>query len=364
MHIKDIIEFIENKFPLDLQESYDNCGLTYGHLHNKLKGVLVCLDVTDKIVEEAIEKKCNLIVSHHPVIFQGLKKINLKSMNSRVLEKCIKNDIALYALHTNLDNHCDGVNKELMNRIGIESPEILLPKSNTLSKLVVYVPSEHIDALDKALFTKGAGGIGDYTECSFRAKGEGTFKANEQAKPVIGKKGKRAFVNEIRAEYLVRNTDLREIVNAMHIVHPYEQVAYDIIAIENNNKEFGSGMIGELPKEMTEIEFLNQLKLNFNLKTIRHTSFREKKISKVAVCGGSGSFLLEHAKRIKADVFITSDFKYHEFFDAENEILILDIGHWESEQFTTNLICRILNENFSNFGLHLTEVNTNPVNYF
>ncbi|MBT5932708.1 MAG: Nif3-like dinuclear metal center hexameric protein [Flavobacteriales bacterium] len=364
MHIRDIIEFIENKFPLDLQESYDNCGLTYGNRLNTLKGILVCLDVTEKVVEEAIAKKCNLIVSHHPVIFQGLKKINLKSMNCRVLEKCIKNDIALYALHTNLDNHYDGVNKEIMDRIGIESPEILLPKSNTLSKLVVYVPSEHINNLDKALFAQGAGGIGDYTECSFRIRGEGSFKPNEQAKPVLGKKGKREFVNEIRAEYLVRNTDLSDTVIAMKKVHPYEQVAYEIIAIENNNKEFGSGMFGELPKEMTEIEFLNQLKLNFNLNTVRHSAFREKKISKVAVCGGSGSFLLEHAKRIKADVLITSDFKYHEFFDAENEILILDIGHWESEQFTTNLIGRILNENFSNFGLHLTEVNTNPVNYF
>jgi dinuclear metal center YbgI/SA1388 family protein len=364
MHIRDLIEFIENKFPLDLQESYDKCGLTYGRIQNKLEGVLVCLDVTEEVVEEAVQKKCNLIVSHHPVIFQGLKKINLKSMNSRILEKCIKNDIALYALHTNLDNHHQGVNKEIMDRIGIDGPEILLPKPNTLSKLIVYVPSQHIDTLDKALFAQGAGGIGDYTECCFRINGQGTFKANNQANPVIGEKGKREFVDEIRAEYLVRNTNLREVVNAMKEVHPYEQVAYEIIAIENNNDEFGSGMWGELPKEISEIEFLNQLKLNFNLNTIRHTSLREKNISRVAVCGGSGSFLLEHAKRLKADVFITSDFKYHEFFDAENEILILDIGHWESEQFTTNLIGRILNENFSNFGVHLTEVNTNPVNYF
>ncbi len=364
MNIRDIIEFIENKFPLDLQESYDNCGLTYGRIQNKVKGVLVCLDVTEEIVEEAVQKKCNLIVSHHPVIFQGLKKINLKSMNTRILEKCIKNNIALYALHTNLDNHYEGVNKEIMDRIGIGDPKILLPKSNMLSKLVVYVPSEHIDALDKALFAKGAGGIGDYIECSFRITGEGTFKANNQANPVIGEKGKREFVNEIRAEYLVRNTDLGEVLIAMKNVHPYEQVAYEIISIENNNAEFGSGMWGELSKAISEVEFLNQLKLNFNLNTIRHTSFREKNISKVAVCGGSGSFLLEHAKRVKADVFITSDFKYHEFFDAENEILILDIGHWESEQFTTKLIGRILNENFSNFDVHLTEVNTNPVNYF
>jgi hypothetical protein len=217
--------------------------------------------------------------------------------------------------------------------------------------------------LDKALFAQGAGGIGDYTECCFRINGQGTFKANNQANPVIGEKGKREFVDEIRAEYLVRNTNLREVVNAMKEVHPYEQVAYEIIAIENNNDEFGSGMWGELPKEISEIEFLNQLKLNFNLNTIRHTSLREKNISRVAVCGGSGSFLLEHAKRLKADVFITSDFKYHEFFDADNRIVIADVGHYESEWQTTDLIVNRIKKYFPNFAVHLAMTNPNPIHY-
>ena len=364
MQIKDLIEFIENKFPLELQESYDNCGLTYGHKENTLEGILVCLDVTEQVVKEAIQKKCNVIVSHHPVIFNGIKKINLNSMNTRILEQCIKNDIALYALHTNLDNHNEGVNKEIINRIGLENPEIMLPKKNTLSKLAVYVPSKDLDSMDKAVFNEGAGSIGDYSECSFRLNGQGSFKPNELANPVIGEKGEKEFVEEVRVEYLVRNADLRNVLNAMWKCHPYEQVAHEIIPIQNKNHEIGSGMFGFLPNPMSEEDFLHKIKADFNLNTIRHTALRQKNIHKIAVCGGSGSFLLEQAKRVKADVFITSDFKYHEFFDAENEIIILDIGHWESEQFTTNLIGRILNENFSNFGVQLPEVNTNPVNYF
>ena len=363
MQIRDIVKFLENKFPLELQESYDNCGLTFGHLKNQLQGILVCLDVTEKVVEEAIQKKCNLIVSHHPVLFRGIKKMNLNSMNTRVLEKCIKNDIALYALHTNLDNHHEGVNKEIMNRIGIENPEILLPKSNTLSKLVVYVPSEHIDSLDQAVFEEGAGSIGNYSECSFRTNGQGTFHPNDHANPVVGEKGNREYVQEIRVEYLVRNTDLRKVLNAMWEAHPYEQVAHEIIPIQNKNSEFGSGMWGCLKTEMSEIDFLTKLKKDFNLQTIRHTAFRNKGISKVALCGGSGSFLLEHAKRINADVYITSDFKYHEFFDAEDEIIIADIGHFESEQFTKDLIYDLLSKKFTKFAVQLSKVNTNPINY-
>ena len=364
MQIRDIIHFIENKFPLELQESYDNCGLTYGYPENQVKGILVCLDVTDEVVKEAVQKKCNLIISHHPVLFRGIKKITQNTMSNRVLEKCIQNDIALYALHTNLDNHQEGVNKEIMTRIGIEDPKILMPKTNMLSKLIVYVPKEDIDTLDQAVFAEGAGSIGNYSECSFRTNGEGSFRPNENANPVIGNKGNREFVEEIKVEYLVRNTNLRAILNAMWKAHPYEQVAYEVIPIQNKNTEIGSGMWGTLKKDISEVDFLTQLKKDFNLHTIRHTSFRQKPIRKVALCGGSGSFLLDQAKRINADVYITSDFKYHEFFDAENEILILDIGHWESEQFTTNLIGRILNEKFSTFDVHLTEVYTNPVNYF
>ena len=364
MILKEIVQFIENKFPLETQESYDNCGLTYGHLENKLNGILVCLDVTEEVVNEAIKKESNLIISHHPVIFRGVTKIDGSKMNLRVLEKCIQHNIALYALHTNLDNHLSGVNKKISNRIGIENPKILQPKNNTLVKLSVYIPFDNIEQVEDALFKQGAGSIGDYTDCSFKAKGVGTFRPIKNANPTIGEKEIKESVDEFKAEYLVRTRDLNNVLNAMWDSHPYEEVAHEIVPIMNVDSEIGSGMVGFLEEEMEEIEFLNKIKKSFNIKCIKHTALRGNKIKKIAVCGGSASFLLEQAIRKEADVFITSDFKYHEYFDAENKILILDIGHWESEQFTTNLIGRILNENFSNFGLHLTEVNTNPVNYF
>ena len=364
MILKEIVQFIEDKFPLENQESYDNCGLTYGHLENELNGILVCLDVTEEVVNEAIKKKCNLIISHHPVIFRGISKIDGSKINLRVLEKCIQHNIALYALHTNLDNHHSGVNKEISNRIGLENPKILLPKTNTLVKLSVFIPMDSVDKVSHTLFEQGAGSIGDYSGCSFNVKGVGTFKANKNANPAIGAREIKESVDEIKAEYVVRTSDLNKVLNAMWDSHPYEEVAHDIIPIRNKDSEIGSGMIGFLDKEMGEIDFLNKIKKAFNLKSIRHTRLREQKVKKIAVCGGSGSFLLEEALRKKADVFITSDFKYHEFFDAENRILILDIGHWESEQYTTELIGGILMEKFSNFAIHLTEVNTNPVNYF
>jgi len=364
MILKEIVEFIEDKFPLQNQESYDNCGLTYGHLENELNGILVCLDVTEEVVNEAIKKQCDLIISHHPVVFRGIKKIDGSKMNLRVLEKCIQHKISLYALHTNLDNHRSGVNKEISNRIGLENTRILLPKTNTLVKLSVFIPVDNVDEVEHALFEQGAGSIGDYTGCSFKTKGVGTFKPNKNANPAIGEKEIKETVDEIKSEYVVRTSDLNNVLNAMLDCHPYEEVAHDITPLGNTDSDIGSGMIGFLNKEMDERDFLNSIKKTFNLKSIKHTSFQGNKIKTVAVCGGSGSFLLEQALRNKADVFITSDFKYHEYFDAENQILILDIGHWESEQFTTDLIGGILMEKFSNFAIHLTEVNTNPVNYF
>jgi dinuclear metal center YbgI/SA1388 family protein len=364
MILKEIVQFIENKFPLETQESYDNCGLTYGHLENKLNGILVFLDVTEEVVNEAIKKQSNLIISHHPVIFRGVTKIDGSKMNLRVLEKCIQHNIALYALHTNLDNHLSGVNKKISNRIGIENPKILQPKNNTLVKLSVYIPFDNIEQVEDALFKQGAGSIGDYTDCSFKAKGVGTFRPSKNANPTIGEKENKESVDEFKAEYLVRTRDLNNVLNAMWDSHPYEEVAHEIVPIMNVDSEIGSGMVGFLEEEMEEIEFLNKIKKAFNIKCIKHTALRGNKIKKIAVCGGSGSFLLDEAIRKDADVFITSDFKYHEYFDAENKIIILDIGHWESEQFTTELIGEILMEKFSNFAIHLTEVNTNPVNYF
>ena len=273
MILKNIVNFIESKFPLDLQESYDNCGLTYGRLDAEINGIIVCLDVTEEVVIEAIQKKCNLIVSHHPVIFKGLKNINGESMNQRVIESCIKNEIYLYALHTNLDNHHKGVNYQIAKKIGLKNLKPLAPKSDTMVKLVVYVPEAQKETVDTALFQSGAGSIGNYSECSFNIKGQGSSTPGNEAKPSLGEKEKNQKVEEIRAEYIVRNTELKSALNAMWKHHPYEEVAHDIIPIQNTNSEIGSGMLGELNETMDELDFLKKIKSDFNLAILKHTEF-------------------------------------------------------------------------------------------
>jgi dinuclear metal center YbgI/SA1388 family protein len=364
MKLYQITQFLESNFPLALQESYDNSGLLIGDKEMEITGVLICLDSIEEIVDEAILKKCNLIIAHHPIVFKGLKKITNSNYIERVVSKCIKNDIALYAIHTNLDNHFQGVNREIVNRIGLKNVKILQPITGNLSKLVVFVPKDSLHKVDEAVFNAGAGEIGNYAECHFRTEGIGTFKGNEASNPVIGKQNKREEVAEFRVEYLVSNYNLKNVLNALFSAHPYEEVAYEIFPIQNSNQFEGAGMIGELESEIDEIAFLTQLKSTFNCGVIRHTQLLGRKIKKVAVCGGSGSFLLSKAIQQKADIFITGDFKYHEFFDAEKQIIIADIGHFESEQFTSNLLAERLKENFTNFAIHLTEHNTNPINYF
>ena len=336
MKLKTITQFLEHQFPLSLQESYDNSGLLIGDKEMEITGVLICLDSIEEIVDEAILKKCNLIIAHHPIVFKGLKKITNSNYIERVVSKCIKNDIALYAIHTNLDNHFQGVNREIVNRIGLKNVKILQPITGNLSKLVVFVPKDSLHQVDEAVFNAGAGEIGNYAECHFRTEGIGTFKGNETSNPTIGQPTIREEVSEFRVEYLVSNYKLKNVLSALFSAHPYEEVAYEIYPIQNSNQFEGAGMIGELETEQDEIAFLTQLKSTFNCGIIRHTQLLERKIKKVAVCGGSGSFLLSKAIQQKADIFITGDFKYHEFFDAEKQIIIVDIGHFESEQFTTN----------------------------
>ena len=364
MLIGDITHYLESRYPLSLQESYDNCGLTYGHKTHEVQGILFALDVTEGIVREAISKKCNLIISHHPVVFKGLKQINGSNMTERVLELCIKNDIALYAIHTNLDNHKEGVNKRIADKIGLSNLKILKPKKDTLVKLCVFVPEEAETELSDALYNAGAGSVGNYSECNFTTEGKGSFKPNINAKPKTGELHKKNELAEIKAEYLVPLAHLNQVLNAMHANHPYEEVAHDIIPLHNIQQDMGSGMIGSLKKPIASKKFLKHLKSTFNTGVIKHTALVKDEIKTVAICGGSGSFLIESARRKRADIYITSDLKYHEFFDANNELIIADIGHWESEQYTVNLLYENIKEKFSKFALHLSEENTNPVKYF
>lgn len=363
MKVADIVNYLESTFPLSLQESYDNAGLICGRMEQEVTGVLLCLDSIEATVDEAIAKKCELIIAHHPIVFKGLKKITGATYVERVIEKCIQHRISLYAIHTNLDNHIDGVNAEIAKRIGLSNTRILRPMSNQLYKLVVYVPTDAIDTLDQAVFDAGAGSIGNYSDCHFRVEGTGTFKPNQAANPTIGTAEKREEVQEFRVEYLVPKTCLSKVLRAMTEAHPYEEVAHDVIAMENTDQRIGAGIIGELDQEVDALSFLKSLKATFGCALIRHTNLLNKPIRKVALCGGSGSFLLSDAIRAKADIFITGDFKYHEFFDAEKHLIIADIGHFESEQFTPQLLAEKLKEKFTKFAVHLTDLNTNPINY-
>ncbi len=364
MKIQEVISTLETWAPPAYQESYDNARLITGNKNDKLSGVLVTLDCTEDVVEEAISKDCNLIVAHHPIVFAGLKSITGKNYVERTVIKAIKHDIAIYAIHTNLDNVVTGVNKKIANKLGLKNQRILAPKSNTLSKLVTFAPTPDTESVLNALHKAGAGAIGNYDECSFTTTGTGSFRPNETANPHIGTKQVREHVNENRIEVIFPSHIQRNIITALKASHPYEEVAYYITPLDNQNQEVGSGMIGELSSPVDIREFMTSLKQTFNLGVIRHTNPHKSTIQRIALCGGAGSFLLPKAKGAQADVYITADYKYHEFFDAENTITILDIGHYESEAFTKELIYDFLKEKFANIALNLSEVVTNPINYF
>lgn len=364
MRLGTLIKHLEEFAPLNYQESYDNSGLLVGNAEDQIHGVLVALDCTEAIVDEAISNHCNLIITHHPIVFKGLKKITGKNYVERVVLKAIRHNIALYAIHTNLDHVKYGVNGVISDRLGLKNTKILSPKNGLLKKLVTFCPTALAPVVRGALFEAGAGHIGNYSECSFNADGTGTFKAGVDTDPYIGEKGFQHHEEEVRIETVFLAQNERKVLLALLENHPYEEVAYDIYALENKLDTVGAGMIGWLEQEMDGPSFLRFVKDRMDASVIRHTELLPKKIKKVAVCGGSGSFLLQEAIAAGADAFVTADFKYHEFFDADKKLVIADIGHFESEQFTSDLIIDIIQEKFPDLSVRLTEQNTNPVHYF
>ena len=363
MKIKDVTNYLESFAPLSMQENYDNSGLILGDSNNDVSAILITLDCTEEIVEEAINTGCNLIVAHHPIIFKGLKKINGKNYIERTVVKAIKHDIAIYAIHTNLDNIKEGVNYKIAERIGLKNLEVLLPKKDQLRQLIFYCPKKNAKKIKNSLFQVGAGNIGDYENCSFSYKGKGTFKPSTKSNPFIGENDKINEENEEAIAIIFPKYKEDIIIKTLKLNHPYEEIAYQLYIIDNLDGDIGAGLIGDLEEEQQANLFLKALKKDLNTKCVRHTSILSKKIKKVAVCGGSGSFLLAQAKMIGADIFISSDFKYHEFFDAEKSIIIADIGHYESEQFTKDLIYDLLTKNFATFAIRLSQINTNPIKY-
>ena len=364
MKINEVIKFLETIAPPYLQENYDNAGLITGNSSMDCTGIITTLDCLPETINEALKNNCNLIVAHHPIIFKGLKKITGKNYVEETIIKAIKNDIAIYAIHTNLDNVLNGVNDAIAGKLHLKNTKIISPKPGILQKLAVFVPEKSKEKLMNALFIAGAGSIGNYSECSFQTSGTGTFLPGEFSNPFVGEKGKRHNEAETKIEVIFPKWKQREIINEMKNNHPYEEVAYDIFEVQNFTAQYGSGLFGELEYSVSETEFLSILKEKFSLEVIKHTSFLNKKIKKVAICGGSGIFLLSDAIAAGADVFITSDVKYHEYFDASGLILLADIGHYESEQFTIELLHDKLRENFLNFAVLKTSIITNPVRYF
>ena len=362
--IKDITTHLECLAPLGYQESYDNAGLLVGNPKTEVTGILVSLDCTEEVIEEALQRDCNLVVAHHPIVFRGLKKITGKTYVERTIIKAIKHDVAIYATHTNLDNVWGGVNSKICQKLNLQDCKILVPKNDTLLKLVTFVPIESAELVLDSLYKAGAGQVGEYKNCSFRVNGTGTFMPTGEANPHIGNINKQEEVLETRIEVVFSAMRQSSVMKALQTAHPYEEIAYYLSPLLNDNQEVGSGAIGFLPIEMSEETFLNYLKNQMNLQVIRHTKFLNKPVHKIAVCGGAGGFLLNDAIRQGADVFITADYKYHEFFDADGQLMICDIGHYESEVFTKELILSYLTKKFTNFAILLSDVNTNPVQYF
>lgn len=363
MLLSTITKELESIAPLFLQESYDNSGLLIGKQDLDISAALITLDVTEEILKEAISNNCNLIIAHHPLIFKGLKSLTGRNSIERIVEKAIKNDIAIYAIHTNLDNVENGINGILSQKIGLVNTQILSVKSNILRKLVTFCPIDNAQKVRDAIFNAGAGEIGNYDNCSFNALGEGTFRGSEDSNPYLGEKGKLHFEQEVRIETIYPIYNEKAIITAMIEAHPYEEVAYDIYPLANDYNRIGAGMIGEIPETMNEEEFLQKLKKTTASGCIRHSALTGNKIKKVALCGGSGSFLIQQALKQNADIFITGDVKYHDFFNAEGKMVIADIGHYESEQFAKELIYSILIKKFPTFAVQISKKNTNSVNY-
>lgn len=363
MRIREILSVIEQHSPLALQEDFDNSGVQVGDINQEAKGALLCIDVTEDVLDEAITLGCNLIISHHPLAFRKFKSLTGKNYVERCMMQAIKNDIVIYAAHTNLDNAPQGINYYLAKMLGLQNIRILAPQENKLLKLVTFTPHSHVEQVRNALFNAGAGNIGNYDCCSYNLNGEGTFRASQGTNPYVGAIGELHREPEIRTEVIFPAYKKSEIIRALISMHPYEEPAYDIYALENDWKQAGSGIVGTLPEEMEEEDFLYLIKDVYSLSSVQYSALRNKTIRDVAICGGSGNFLIPQAIGYGADVFITGEAKYNDFYDVEDKILLAVIGHYESEIFTKNVFFDIITEKFPTFALYMAGTDKNPVRY-
>ena len=364
MKIKEIVDALERFAPLPLQDGFDNAGLQVGLTEVEAAGALLCLDVTEEVIDDAIKQGCNLIVSHHPLIFHALKHITGDSYIQRCVMKAVKHDIAIYSAHTNLDNAPGGVNDMMAQKLGLKIISRLQPKDSSLLKVVTFVPSDYADKVRKALFDVGCGHIGNYDSCSYNLKGEGSFRALEGTHPFCGNQGELHHESEVRIETIVPVYLKNKVIRALLESHPYEEPAYDFYPLANSWNQVGSGAIALLDKPVEDIIFFEHVKKAFKLTSLRYNVLPGKMIKTVALCGGAGSFLIPEAVRSGADLFLTGEIKYHEFFGYEKDIILMEIGHYESEQYTSEIFRRIIKELNPALKTIITNVNTNPIKYF
>ena len=363
MKLKDICYYLDSAVPLSFQEGYDNSGLQVGFPQREISSAMISLDITEEVIDEAISAKCDLLISHHPLIFKEIKRISNRTFTERILYKAIKNDIAIYSSHTNLDIFSNGVSKKMADKLDLKNLRVLLPLKKRLIKLVTYIPENYLEKVSNALFDAGAGVTGNYDRCSFVTSGTGSFRGNQNSLPFTGKKGEIHFEKEIRFETVLFSHLKEKVVKALLDVHPYEEVAYDIFTLENDNAGVGLGCIGDFEVSIGEDAFLKLVSSIFNAKGVRYSKPLGKPVKKVAVCGGSGASLLNDAISSGADAFVTADIKYHNFFDADNTILLVDTGHFESEKYSVEILYDLIIKKFPKFAVRFSETNTNPINY-
>ncbi len=363
MKLSEICKYLDTAIPLSFQEEYDNSGLQIGLPESDVSSCMLTIDITEEVIDEAVKKGCDLIISHHPLIFKGLKKITGSSYTERVLTRAIKEDIAIYSAHTNLDSVSFGVSRKMASKLGLKNVEVLVPLKDRLLKLVTFIPEAHLEKVRSALFEAGAGVIGNYDQCGFTLEGKGSFRAGVNANPFAGEIGKAHFENEIRLETVLFSHAKRSVINALIEAHPYEEAAYDLYPLDNENCGAGLGCTGEFDQPVSESDFLNLISSAFDARGVRYSKITGRPVKKVALCGGSGASFIGNAISSGADAFVTSDIKYHNYFDAENMILLVDSGHFESEKFTTEILYDLIIKKFPKFAVRFSETNTNPINY-
>jgi dinuclear metal center YbgI/SA1388 family protein len=364
MKLKELTSYLDSAVPLSFQESYDNSGLQVGSSEREITSALITLDVTEEVMDEVISRKCDVLVSHHPLIFNGIKSLTGKSFTERILSMAIKHDIAIYSAHSNLDILSNGVSRKMAEKLGLEKIKVLSPSENRLLKLVTYIPESHVEKVYNALFEAGAGAIGNYDRCGFTASGTGSYRGNEYSKPFLGEKGKIHFEKEMRFETILYSHLKDKVINALIGIHPYEEVAYDLYVLENKNVDIGLGCVGNFSRQLSEDDFLKFVSSVFDARGVRYSKPTGKPIRTVALCGGSGAALLNLAISSGADAFLTADIKYHDFYKTENKIFMVDIGHFESEKFSREILKDLIIKKFPKFAVRFSETNTNPINYY